>query len=275
VASARAPTIAGFAGTSNVEAARRLALPAMGTMAHSYVEAFASEREAFRTLARDFPDRTTFLVDTYDTITGTKTAIEVINELGMTGPVAVRLDSGDLLTLSLQVRRLLDGAGCGHVKIVASGGLDEWDIDRLLGAGAPIDLFGVGTKVGVSADAPSLDTAYKLVEYDGRPVMKLSPGKETMPGAKQVFRRDPGVADVLSTRSEPCPPQHRPLLQLVMRAGRPTAPPEPVTAAAQRLAEDLDHLPAAARRLDAPVPPPQRISDTLRRLTDRTRRLSG
>src|SRR6266571_964038 len=135
---ARNAALVGFVATSNVEAARRFGLAAAGTMAHSYIEAFSSEAEAFRAFAEDFPDRTTFLVDTYDTRRGVEAAIEVIRDLGLTGPVGVR--------------------------IFASGGLDELDIDLLVASGAPIDAFGVGTRMGVSADAPFVDSVYKLVE---------------------------------------------------------------------------------------------------------------
>ena len=188
LAAARCSAIVGFAATSNVEAARRYGLQPSGTMAHSYIESFASEKEAFRTFARDFPGRTTFLVDTYDTLNGVRTAIEVIGELGLSDNLAVRLDSGDLGELSRGARTLLDDAGLQHVRIFASGGLDEVELDRLVRGGAPIDAFGVGTRMGVSADAPSLDSAYKLVEYDGRPMLKLSEAKATEPGRKQVFR---------------------------------------------------------------------------------------
>src|SRR4029453_18775112 len=192
LAVARCSAIVGFAATSNVEAARRYGLRPTGTMAHSYIESFASEKEAFRTFARDFPNRTTFLVDTYDTLNGVRTAIEVTEELGLADNLAIRLDSGDLDELSRGARALLDEAGLQRVRIFASGGLDEYQLDRLVRGGAPIDAFGVGTRMGVSADAPSLDSAYKLVEYDGRPMLKLSKAKVTEPGRKQVFRGKPG-----------------------------------------------------------------------------------
>ena len=156
-------------------------------MAHPYIQSFTSEKEAFRLFARDFPNRTTF-VDTYDTLNGVRTAIEVIGG-SASDNLAIRLDSGDLGELSRGARTLLDDAGLRHVRIFASGGLDEVEIDRLVRGGAPIDAFGVGTRMGVSADAPSLDSAYKLVEYDGRPILKLSEAKATEPGRKQVFRR--------------------------------------------------------------------------------------
>lgn len=267
MAAARAGAIAGFVGTSNVAAARQLGIPAVGTMAHAYIEAFPSERAAFIAFAEDFPDRTTFLVDTYDTLTGVGIAVEVAEAMHLGDRVGVRLDSGDLLTLSKETRRMLDAAGRQDVTIVASGGLDEYEVARLLDAGAPIDVFAVGTKVGVSADAPSLDTAYKLVEYAGRPVMKLSPGKQTRPGAKQVYRDDLAAGDVLATRSEPAPLRGAPLLVPVMRGGELMHPAEPVAVARDRLAADLAALPAAARQLDASAPEPVRVSDRLEALT--------
>lgn len=273
MAAARAAAIAGFAGTSNVKAARRLGLAAVGTMAHSYVQAFPSERAAFAAFAADFPDRTTFLVDTYDTLRGVETAVEVASSMDLTGQVGVRLDSGDLLTLSKQTRRLLDAAGRRDVTIVASGGLDEFDVQRLLDDGAPIDAFGVGTKIGVSADAPSLDTAYKLVEYAGRPVMKLSPGKETRPGPKQVYRHDLRTGDVLATRSELAPKGATPLLTQVMRGGERLAPAEPVGVAADRLSTDLRRLPPEALELTEPRAIRVRVSARLEALTTEVRNM--
>ena len=267
MSAARAAAIAGFAGTSNVEAARRFGIPAVGTMAHSYIEAFPTEREAFAAFAEDFPDRTTFLVDTYDTLTGVATALEVAETMHLPGRLAVRLDSGDLAQLSRQVRRLLDEAGRPDAVIVVSGGLDELDVERLLDEGAPIDSFGVGTRIGVSADAPSLDTVYKLVEYAGRPVMKLSPGKQTRPGAKQVYRRDIEAGDVLAQRSEPAPSGYSPLLVQVIRDGARLDPADDITAAAHRLAADLAQLPAWACLLRRPEVPPVHVSDRLDRLT--------
>jgi nicotinate phosphoribosyltransferase len=275
MAAARAGAIAGFAGTSNVEAARTLGVTAVGTMAHSYIEAFPDERAAFRAFAQDFPGRgTTFLVDTYDTLTGVENALKVADELELEGRLGVRLDSGDLLELSRAARRVLDGAGRSDVTIVASGGLDEFEVERLLDEGAPIDLFGVGTRVGVSADAPSLDTAYKLVEYGGRPVMKLSPGKETRPGPKQVHRRQVGSGDLLATRSEPVPDGHAPLLVPVMESGARLGAAEPLSVLADRLRADLQALPAPLRQLRASAPPPVPVSARLEALTRSVRAAS-
>ncbi|WP_084959937.1 nicotinate phosphoribosyltransferase [Thermoactinospora rubra] len=269
MAVARATAIAGFAATSNVEAARRYRLRATGTMAHSYIEAFADEATAFETFATDYPDRTVFLVDTYDTLEGVRAAIDVTRRLHLPGQVGVRLDSGDLATLSKQARALLDAHGLTSARVVASGGLDEHRIADLVRQGAPIDAYGVGTKVGVSADAPSLDSAYKLVEYDGRPVMKLSPGKATAPGRKQVFRGPSG--DVLGLRTEPAPADHEALLIPVMRGGRRLTPPEPLPAARDRCAADLAALPEAVRCLDAPAAPAVRLSKPLADLAGQVR----
>jgi nicotinate phosphoribosyltransferase len=277
LAAARAGAIAGFAGTSNVEAARRLGMTPVGTMAHSYIEAFPDERAAFTAFAEDFPDRTTFLVDTYDTLAGIGIALQIADDLDLRGRLGVRLDSGDLLELSKQARAMLDEAGRSDVVIVASGGLDEFEVERLLDAGAPIDVFGVGTRIGVSADAPSLDTAYKLVEYAGRPVMKLSPGKETRPGPKQVYRAGAGGAvagDLLATRSEPAPPGDRGLLVPVMIAGRRLGEPELLSWIRDRLSGDLQSLPEPVRRLRASPPPPVRVSAPLEALTRTVREAS-
>jgi nicotinate phosphoribosyltransferase len=268
-AAARAAAIAGFAGTSNVDAARRLGIPAVGTMAHSYIEAFPSEREAFVAFATDFPDRPAFLVDTYDTVAGVQTALDVAADLNLREDLAVRIDSGDLLDLSKRARGMLDAAGRPDVKIIVSGGLDEFDVERLLTERAPIDVFGVGTRVGVSADAPSLETVYKLVEYAGRPTMKLSVGKQTYPGAKQVYRPTSGTGDILAERAELAPPGTAPLLVEVMRSGKRTQPPEKIAVAADRLALDLRQLPESALVLRGPLVPHVRMSKPLQRLTRR------
>jgi nicotinate phosphoribosyltransferase len=264
---ARASAIAGFAATSNTEAARRYGLTAAGTMAHSFIEAFGSEQQAFTAFAEDFPAKTIFLVDTYDTERGVQAAIEVARRLRLKRPAGIRLDSGDLAALAVTARRLLDEAEFGGVQIVASGGLDEYAIADLVARAAPIDAFGVGTKMGTSADAPYLDTAYKLTEYDGRPVMKLSEGKATLPGAKQVHRGRDG--DMLALRHEPPPPGHRPLLVPVMRHGRRLHPPEPLAVIRQRCATELAALPPAARTLRAPTPVLVAISPALAALRDR------
>ena len=270
MAVARAAAIAGFVGTSNVAAARRLGFPAVGTMAHSYVEAFSNERDAFVSFVDDFPGRATLLVDTYDTLNGVAGAIDVARSQGLT-KFGVRLDSGDVSTLSRQTRAMLDAAGQQDATIVVSGGLDERHVQRFLDDGAPIDVFGIGTSLGVSADAPTLDSAYKLVEYEGRPLMKLSTGKESWPGPKQVFRRNLGDIDQLATRAEQPPEGATPLLVPVMSNGQRTQEPESIEVMRNRLAADLEALPGPLRALDAPPPHPVDISADLAELTERVR----
>jgi nicotinate phosphoribosyltransferase len=271
LAVARCSSIVGFAATSNVEAARKYGLRPTGTMAHSYIESFPSEKEAFRTFARDFPNRTTFLVDTFDTLNGVRTAIEVIEELGLAASesLGIRLDSGDLDELSRASRKLLDEAGLQRVRIFASGGLDEVEVDRLVRGGAPIDAFGIGTRMGVSADAPSLDSAYKLVEYDGRPILKLSAQKVTEPGRKQVFRGPDG--DVVGLRDEAVPEDHEPLLVPVMSGGQRTGPHRTLETARSLFRSDLGRVPEAAARIEDPVAPVPTISKALDELYERAR----
>jgi nicotinate phosphoribosyltransferase len=253
VTAARLAAIAGFSGTSNVEAARRFGLRGAGTMAHSYIEAFASELDAFYSFAEDMPDRTTFLVDTYDTLRGVDKAIEVISRLGLGDRAGVRLDSGDLAWLARETRRRMDEAGLPAVRIFASGGLDEHDVARFADEAVPVDAVGIGTRWGVSADAPYLDTVYKLVSYDGRPVVKLSEAKATLPAAKQVFRGD-SVSDWIGLRDEPVPPGTAAMLEPVMIGGRALKPASSLPEARSRFEADLDQLPASARTLDVTSP---------------------
>jgi nicotinate phosphoribosyltransferase len=214
----------------------------------------------------------TFLVDTYDTITGIKHAIAIIKELGPTGRLGIRIDSGDLVALSKQARKMLDHAGLPQVRIVASGGLDELSIDQLVRDGAKIDTFGVGTRMGVSADYPYLDTAYKLVCYEGRPVMKLSSGKVTAPGRKQVFRRSRPFGDLVGLYDEEAPPGRERLLEPVMIKGARRAARSPIAEANARFAADLACLPAAAKGIRSPTPPVARQTPALRAMTSETRR---
>ena len=269
---ARLSCMVGFVATSNVEAARRHGLVAAGTMAHSYIEAFASEDAAFRAFAEDFPGRATFLVDTYDTIAGINHAIAVITDLQLSGRLGIRIDSGDLAALAKRGRRLLDRAGLNRVRIFASGGLDELSIDELVRAGAPIDAFGVGTRMGVSADHPYLDTAYKLVSYAGRPVMKLSRGKVSAPGRKQVFRRSKPFGDLVGLHDERPPAGFDKVLEPLMIGGSRTRARASIDEIRARFKADLDHLPAAARAIRSPKPPVARSTDRLRQLTEKTRR---
>jgi nicotinate phosphoribosyltransferase len=268
IAVARGSAIVGFVATSNVEAARRLGLRPSGTMAHSYIEAFPTERAAFEAFAEDAPGRLTFLVDTYDTVNGVRTAIEVIRERALTGSLGVRLDSGDLDALSRQARALLDEAGMSTVRIFASGGLEESHVDELVRAEAPIDAFGIGTMMGVSYDAPSLESVYKLVRYAGEPAMKLSARKGTLPGEKQVFRSRDG--DTIALREETL--DGEPLLVPVMRAGARTHPLGGIAQAHERFVQDLNAVPEVARRLERPQAPVAGVSDALRKLEEEARR---
>ncbi|HYM66236.1 MAG TPA: nicotinate phosphoribosyltransferase [Patescibacteria group bacterium] len=269
---ARLSAMVGFVSTSNVEAARRFGLVAAGTMAHSYIEAFPSERDAFRAFAQDFPGRTTFLVDTYDTLSGVRDAIAVIKELRLGGQPGIRIDSGNLATLAAGARHLLDQAGLPTARIVASGSLDEYAIDDLVRGGAPIDAFGVGTKMGTSADEPYLDTAYKLVEYAGRPVMKLASGKVTAPGRKQVFRRDRPFGDVIGLFRERVPALRRPVLEPLMVGGKRRGSRSTVAEARARFEADRVNLPAASLRIRAPRARQPRQSEALGGLFAETER---
>jgi nicotinate phosphoribosyltransferase len=269
MAVARNSAMVGFASTSNVEAARRYGLDVAGTMAHSFIEAFPTEIEAFRAYAEDHPDRTTFLVDTYDTLQGVANAIEVVREMQLTGRLGIRLDSGDLLELSRGARKLLDEAGLTQVRIFASGGLDELEVQHLVADGAPLDAFGIGTQMGVSADAPFVDSVYKLVDIGGRPVLKLSAGKATAPGRKQVWRRP--ESDVLSLRDEPGVTGAEPLLERVMRDGVRAGSAPSIEEMRARFDADLAAVPSGARLLRDATPVEVRHSDALRRLTDTTR----
>lgn len=273
MAGARCSAIAGFVGTSNVEAARRLGLVASGTMAHSWVEAFPSELDAFRAFAADWPDRTTLLVDTYDTLEGVQHAATVIGETGLGDKAAVRLDSGDLSSLAFDARKILDAAGLPSVRIFVSGGLDEHDLARFVELRAPIDAAGVGTKLSVSADAPALDSAYKLVAVGERPVAKLSPDKATLPGAKQVFRarrpeRD-GLGDTIALRRERLPAGSSALLEPVMRRGKRLGSTPSLAMAREAFESDLRRLPEPARALADPVPLGYALSPELAELAGR------
>ncbi|WP_329625213.1 nicotinate phosphoribosyltransferase [Streptomyces sp. NBC_01255] len=263
---ARLCALVGFAGTSNVAAATRYGIPASGTMAHSYIEAFASEEDAFRAFARTHPGSVTLLVDTYDTDRGVATAARVLSDLSLGPGCGIRLDSGDLGALARRARTALDAAGLRDVQIIASGGLDEYAVATLVRDGAPVDVFAVGTKVGTAADAPYLDAAYKLVEYDGRPVMKLSSAKVTAPAPKQVFRA-PGFRDVIGLANEEPPEGTEPLLRAVMHGGLRTEPPDTLAAARSRFEADVAALPEAAGRIEDPVPPVPVVSTRLSALT--------
>ncbi|MDA8251503.1 MAG: nicotinate phosphoribosyltransferase [Rhodospirillales bacterium] len=261
VAGARAFYIAGVAATSNLLAGAQWRIPVAGTMAHSFIQAFPSEAEAFRAFAQFYPE-TTLLVDTYDTLAGVRHVVELAQALGPDFRVhGVRLDSGDLDNLSRAARSILDAAGLRQVQILASGGLNEEKIAVLIAAGAPIDAFGVGTDLSVSADAPALDIAYKLTRYGGVGRTKLSRGKHILPEPKQVFRRVvDGVAagDLIALAEEPAH-KGQPLLRVAMMHGRPLTAPSPLAAIRQETAAHVAILPQRLRAL-VPADPPYPVA---------------
>ncbi len=267
---ARAAYLVGCAGTSNVLAGMEYGIPVYGTMAHSYVMSFPDELTAFRTLAQDFPENTTLLIDTYDTLQGAKHAIVVAEEMAARGQRlrAVRIDSGDLVAQSRQVRALLDAHGLHQVQIVLSGELDEYKIEDLLARGAAGDAFGVGTAMGTSDDAPTMGGIYKLVEDEHGPKMKLSTGKATLPGRKQVWRRrgsDGMVHDVIALTDERPIPGAQALLVKVMEGGR-TLSSTRLEESRHRCRAGLAQLPGALRELHPVAPPVVALSARLQAL---------
>ena len=257
VKGARAFYIAGVDATSNLAAGQAYGLRVSGTMAHSYIQAHDDEYEAFRAFTRQYPD-TVLLVDTYDTLAGVQHVIDLAKALGEDFHVsAIRLDSGDLLDLSRRARQMLDRAELRAVGIFASSGLDEDAVVNLVSAGAPIDGFGIGTGMGVSPDAPSVDLAYKLVEYAGRGRIKLSAGKRLLPGRKQVLRIERngiGERDVIARSDEQV--QGRPLLRCVMSGGKRLGEGRAtLDEARRRRASELNSLPGRVRGLASADPP--------------------
>jgi len=260
---ARSAWIAGFAGTATVAAGQRFGIPTSGTMAHSYVLAFPSEVEAFRAFLRDWPERSTLLIDTYEPLGGTRAAVEAARLEGVT-PQAVRIDSGELGKVARGVRAILDDAGLGATRIVASGDLDEYRIAELVAAGAPIDGYGLGTRLVTSYDVPALVGAYKLTQSAGRPVMKTSAEKLTLPGAHQVFRS--GGEDVIGLEEETLPGV--PLLRPVLRAGALVEQLPALDEIRARAAAELAALPPDVRAIQHPATLPPRLSPQLTELRE-------
>lgn len=268
--SARAMYLAGFTGTATVEAGRRFGIPIHGTMAHSYIQAHADESAAFAAFARAQPDNAILLIDTYDTERAAHEVVRLAGVLAAEGITirGVRIDSGDLGEHARRVRAILDAGGLAGVTIFASGNLDEFRLRDLLAQGAPIDGFGIGTRVSTSADAPYLDCAYKLQEYEGEPRRKRSEGKATWPGRKQVHRRygPDGLldGDVVTPASHPAP--GIPLLEPVVRAGRLVAPLPGLPAIRRRVQEEVGRLPEPVRALDGRATANVEIAPALRAL---------
>lgn len=269
--SARASYIAGFDGTATTLAAPLFDIPVFGTMAHSFIQAHDYETEAFATFAHAFPGDTTLLIDTYDTEAATQQVVRLAQWLREEEDIhikAVRIDSGDLGTLARRVRSILDDGDCHGISILASGNLDEYLLQSLVQDGAPIDGFGVGTRMNTSSDAPYLDCAYKLVEYAGQPRRKRSAGKMTWPGCKQVFRRYDvhGVmsGDTLALQQDVLPGEA--LLQPVIRGSMLLAPSPPLPVVRAYAQSQIAALPAPLRTLAAAAPYGVAVSGTLQNL---------
>ena len=262
---ARASYLTGFDGTSNTLAGKRYGIPVVGTMAHSYVLSFPDELSAFRAFAEDHP-RPILLIDTYDVHEGLEHAILVARELEQKGRrlAGVRVDSGDLVSLTRYIRRRLDEEGLSYVKILVSGDLDEYKIRDFKAQGGVADGYGVGTRLGTSYDLPALGGVYKLVWDTGGPKAKRSPGKKTLPGRKQVWRGE--EEDTVALREEVLP--GRPLLKLVMERGKRLVPPADLKALREEVKERVFGLPEEQRVIDRPPAPryPVRISRKLEEL---------
>jgi nicotinate phosphoribosyltransferase len=260
ILAARAAYLAGFTATSHVEAALRLGIPASGTMAHSWIQSFAAETDAFAAFAKVFPENTTLLVDTYDTLEGVRAAAN------LEAPIrAIRIDSGDLAGLATCAREILDDRGRTGVRIIASGDLDEYKIAQLIATGAPLDGFGVGSELVTSRDAPSLAMVYKMVEIEGKGRYKLSPGKKTYPMAKQIFRRRDTEGrfscDHVTLAEEIS--EGEPLLAPIVQSGRLTGDLPTLENIRDRCRQQLAALPGRLLSLDAVPDYPISYSDAL------------
>ncbi|MEI2781835.1 MAG: nicotinate phosphoribosyltransferase [Candidatus Competibacter sp.] len=270
---ARAAYLAGFGGTATVLAGMRFDIPLFGTMAHSLIQAHDREEDAFEHFAAAQPGNVVLLLDTYDTEAAARKLIPLAARLQARGIAikGVRIDSGDLAEHARRVRRILDDGGLNRLTIFASGDLDEHRLQKLLADGAPIDGFGVGTRLDASTDAPTLELVYKLQEYAGQPRRKRSEGKATWPGRKQVYRRtDAGglfAEDCLGLEAAPRPGE--PLLRPVMLEGRRLSPPESLAAVRERVRAQLAALPPALRANRTAPAYPVHIAPELRELTDR------
>lgn len=277
--SARASFIAGFTGTATVLAGLRWDIPLFGTMAHSYIEAHERESDAFESFIDAHPAGSTLLIDTYDTEEAARRLVSMLPQLAAKrlNVGSVRIDSGDLGQHARQVREILDAGGLAQIKIFASGNLDEDRIQALLASGAPIDGFGVGTKMNTSADQPYLDCAYKLQEYAGTPRRKRSEGKATWPGRKQVFRSFDAAGkmagDRLALQDEPA--TGRALLQPMLRQGKRLSAAPTLAQIRANLQDELATLPAGFRSLaPAPVGYPVQVSDAVQNLAQLADKLS-
>jgi nicotinate phosphoribosyltransferase len=267
---ARASYIAGFAGTATVLAGELFHIPLFGTMAHSYIQAHDDEATAFENFARACPDQVVLLIDTYDTEAAARKIVALAPRLREAGisVTGVRLDSGDLIALSKSVRKILDEGGLKELTIFASGGLDEEKLQSAIRSNAPIDGYGIGTSLTTSSDGPALDCAYKLQEYAGLARRKLSTGKATWPGRKQVWRQYGAdgkmIGDILSLEGDNQPGES--LIQLVMTGGQRLRPAESLADIRARVTRGFEKLPDALRRLEAKSAYPVEVAEALLRL---------
>ena len=276
VLAARACFVGGCVGTSNVLAAYELGIPAIGTMAHSWVMAYDDEYESYKDFHKIFPRDTVLLIDTYDNVIGARLATKIGKKLK-----GVRLDSGNITLLSKKVRKILDDAGLKHAKIVASGDLNEYKISEMLHKGAPVDSFGVGTEMVTSKDAPALGGIYKLVEQEkeGRliPKMKFSEDKATYPAKKQVYRiydnNGKFKKDIIGLVDEKFNTEG--LLLRVIKNGK-VLYKTPTIQEVQKVAKrNVSLLPDRFKRLDCKASYPVTVSERLRRIRDKTKRSLG
>jgi nicotinate phosphoribosyltransferase len=249
VLASRGTYITGFAATSNLEAGRIYGIPISGTMAHSYILAYQSEEEAFRAYINTFPDKPVLLVDTYDIFSGVEIAARLAKE-GL--PVAgIRIDSGDMVQVIPSVRKTLDAQNLHHIQIIVSGGVDEHDIDRWIRADLPIDAYGVGTKLFTSSDIPYLDMTYKLVEYEGTPRLKTSPGKITIPGRRDIYRHYRNglmTGDEIVSVGDTCKGEL--ITEMVMKNGVQNIISPSLEEIRNRFRQDFNRLPPRLKRLE-------------------------
>ena len=273
--SARASYIAGFAGAANVLAGQRYGIPIVGTMAHSFVQVHDDEMQAFENFARARPDGVILLIDTYDTEAGARKVVALAPRLKADGISirGVRIDSGDLTAMARKVRGILDDGGLKEVIILVSGGIDEDVLQAMMKVGAPIDGFGIGVNLATSQDVPAFDCAYKLQEYGGQPKRKLSEGKQTWPGRKQVWRaydaQNRMSGDILSVETDKQPGE--PLIVPVMCAGKRLASSPSLAQIRERAAADLARLPEPLRQLQPGASYPVKVADALIALAANTR----
>jgi len=269
---ARAMYIAGVNATSNVEAAKTYGIPPSGTMAHSFVMGFENEIDAFRAYVNTFPDDSVFVIDTYDTLEGARKAAKVAKEMERDGHrlVGIRLDSGDMMNLSEQVRSILDDEGLGYVKIVLSSDLNEYKIDKYTENNAPVDIYGVGTEMITAKPVSALSGVYKLVEDNLGPRIKLSENKRTIPGRKQVYRvedKDGGyLFDVLELEGEHS--EGRPLLTEAVRDGKTLRKPLSIDEVRNYCLDCVSRLPVEVKKVYVEKPYQLLIGVELQKLTE-------